>query len=825
MEDLWAVYKSRSADEPIIDFIVLAEFDIDSGSTIRHCYPSHIPNCRDDWLAENMLPEGVHNREHDWTYLFINRDAKQIDQNQEKRSSIDANILETDSSLSFLYGLNLVRTKYDSNVRRGAIVKAMAVFSRFHFIEICKGALLLSLDRYFDNPSSIVLEDLHRCLLNLRLDSIPYPNILERQLMRRALFVPQIGSTLPAYLPHNWLYSDTVKLQFSSSTITTTTVTAISTTETDGNATIDWSEDDTGTGSGTGSSVSKENNALQQKTDFTIPISIPLSRGPDEVGDISLSMLVRTFGSLTMRIFHAILTKRKVLFVGHNQCAGDMAQMVLSAVTMVSPPIPGVIRRAFPYCCLSDLSFLEVDGYIAAVTNPMFAQRDSWWDIVCTVEGLGSSGTVLSADEKRSADAVLKGKQIFSRVVVEHTEHEALDAKFIAVLIAGLEARLGEDWVQGQFHDYTFALLLQATDGACGFDIANLEHIKLSDTTKKVYLANVHRASILSNTSEVKNMPLHPWDSLEGDNVKDEDKDSSDNSASTVVTDKDKDSSNPSPSTDKKMSPSINGNGVLFRNHVRRLQLGVLLDDMNAQQLFEDLDRFLRSESACQALVSLLPECFGGISTLALGLFHGDPTVRLHASRLLQRLESFPTIRPLIDGLNPFYKEQEDNSNDNGNSNDNTNDNGILLSEPLEPKTETETEEEIIDAEKAVTELCDAAVHVDINNSNGVVKTSEEIVVVCSEVVAIAAEEHSQPQPLLADIVEQDITITQMTIPIDADADAKESTESTVDLDSSESLELQVANMLSGTLSSAENDLGNFDADIDELDALLAAQS
>ncbi len=53
----WPIAQNRSIDEPLVDFILLAEFDIDSGSTIRHHYPSHIPNCMDDWLAENMLPE------------------------------------------------------------------------------------------------------------------------------------------------------------------------------------------------------------------------------------------------------------------------------------------------------------------------------------------------------------------------------------------------------------------------------------------------------------------------------------------------------------------------------------------------------------------------------------------------------------------------------------------------------------------------------------------------------------------------------------------------------------------------------------------------
>ena len=57
MNSTWTTLHTRDNSEPIIDYIVLAEFDIDSGSTIRHQYPSSIPNYREDWLAENMLPE------------------------------------------------------------------------------------------------------------------------------------------------------------------------------------------------------------------------------------------------------------------------------------------------------------------------------------------------------------------------------------------------------------------------------------------------------------------------------------------------------------------------------------------------------------------------------------------------------------------------------------------------------------------------------------------------------------------------------------------------------------------------------------------------
>lgn len=49
-------------------------------STVKHAYPSTVPGCSDDWFAEHMLPEGAHNRSHDWTVIFLRRDRRALDE-------------------------------------------------------------------------------------------------------------------------------------------------------------------------------------------------------------------------------------------------------------------------------------------------------------------------------------------------------------------------------------------------------------------------------------------------------------------------------------------------------------------------------------------------------------------------------------------------------------------------------------------------------------------------------------------------------------------------------------------------------------------------
>lgn len=93
---------------------------------------------------------------------------------------------------------------------------------------------------------------------------------------------------------------------------------------------------------------------------LALPIHIPLHTTPDDLGISNLTFLIRIFRESAMKIYHAILTKKRILFVGYDHAAGDVCQMVLSAVSMIAPPMVNVVRRAFPYANLSDLSFLEV---------------------------------------------------------------------------------------------------------------------------------------------------------------------------------------------------------------------------------------------------------------------------------------------------------------------------------------------------------------------------------------------------------------------------------------------------------------------------------
>jgi hypothetical protein len=161
-----------------VEYILVASFDIDRGSVMEHQYPGAISG-DEHMLAELMLPDQTHMRSQDWTIFFLHKDTSAEDEAREKRKAkrrrrrkkreateqgVDVNQLadgaseldeiedelEEDEDLEstdeedidegppLIYVLNLVNTKQDQSVKRGAVVKAMAICTRHSFLHIYK---------------------------------------------------------------------------------------------------------------------------------------------------------------------------------------------------------------------------------------------------------------------------------------------------------------------------------------------------------------------------------------------------------------------------------------------------------------------------------------------------------------------------------------------------------------------------------------------------------------------------------------------------------------------------------------------------------------
>jgi hypothetical protein len=158
-------------------------------------------------------------------------------------------------------------------------------------------------------------------------------------------------------------------------------------------------------------SVPRDTHEFETKVMYNgipIPIKVPVAISPETVGDFSLIKLIQTFGDPHTKspqpfalhphlttggaythpiivLANAMLTQKRVIFLGHNRPSGEVAEAVLAACALASGGIlRGFTRHAFPYTDLSKIDdLLKVPGFIAGVTNPTFENHPEWWDLLC----------------------------------------------------------------------------------------------------------------------------------------------------------------------------------------------------------------------------------------------------------------------------------------------------------------------------------------------------------------------------------------------------------------------------------------------------------
>ncbi|KAI0044953.1 spindle pole body interacting protein [Auriscalpium vulgare] len=480
-------------------FVLLAEFDIDRGAQLTYQFPQ--PLGTDEGLLANlMLPDGAEKQLEDWTIFFLNQTpfntiapvlALEPTDNAEKE----------DGQPGLLYVLNLVRTKHDKTVRRGAVVKAMAICTRHPFIQIFKPVLLLALDDYFSAPSQDCLARLFDAINSMDLSPAPILTRAEKLVMRTSerkdvfaeKFTSPHATPDPVQRPsrvritHRPTPSGGSHSSFDEGIMLRTgererersvaeahARASVSTHQSNGQhspsessfslgGSAVWVGDESGLlehaapPAGVSSSVGSNGSATtasrgRRSTDASsvsshgqhgrpqtrygssdphlrtnivkdthffhttidykghqLPIKMPISTFPEEVGDYSLIQLIQTFsnpvstvsgplhphlhtnGSLThpiILLFNALVTGKRIIFLGYNRPAGQVSSYVLSACALGSgcgTVLTGFIDRAFPYANLTNRDEWEsIPAYIAGVTNPIFEASGSW-DLLCDI--------------------------------------------------------------------------------------------------------------------------------------------------------------------------------------------------------------------------------------------------------------------------------------------------------------------------------------------------------------------------------------------------------------------------------------------------------
>ncbi|KAB8265568.1 docking domain of Afi1 for Arf3 in vesicle trafficking-domain-containing protein [Aspergillus pseudonomiae] len=670
----------RDSSERHVEYILVASFHIDRGPIMEHQYPAAISG-DESMLAELMLPDQTHVRSQDWTIFFLHKDSSadqddddslgakkkkkksrtshggdgaggseedQDESGKEEESSDDED--EGGEGPPLMYVLNLVNTKQDHTVKRGAVVKAMAICTRHSFLHIYKPLLLLALEDYFKNPYLETLASLYNALNDMDLSLLPKLSLLERQILQASnckdMFIEKFEQMIRQRIAEEGESSDpdsptSPKKQASKYTLPRDT---------------------------------HEFESRIVYNDIPIPVKVPTVIWPEVVGDFSLIKLIQTFsgphsaspqpfpihphlttsGPYTHPIIilvNAMLTQKRVVFLGHNRPSGEVAEAVLAACALASGGIlRGFTRHAFPYTDLTKIDdLLKVPGFIAGVTNPTFANHPEWWDVLCDLP----TGRIKISSHVEPAP-ITEGLLYFQQQGLNHLHASNLnsdptgDNLFMEDVQRSITNRYGENAIRAKWRAYIlkFARVASAFEETV-YGASNL------------YIIGPNEELSPESPSGVQADPLDPT-TLRGHGHVWPDEISKQRELMASV------SRIEGWRTTRSYYSFIQDIAAIYyptrpiikpdlHHHHERLRT-LKLSSPEAGAIYIAFAYAVKDYAGICQLLTVTPENQAGLFYLSMGLFHPDQTVREATVDLLERISKHPAGQHFWNQLNRFAK-------------------------------------------------------------------------------------------------------------------------------------------------------------------------
>ncbi|KIJ32139.1 hypothetical protein M422DRAFT_783555 [Sphaerobolus stellatus SS14] len=726
-----------------VSFVLLAEFDIDTGANLTRQFPQPLGVENDQLVAELMIPDGVHSQQEDWTVFMLN---------QTPESTVEPVIADADSVVTdndqeeseLLYVLNLVRTKHDKSLRRGAVVKALAICTRHPFIQLFKPVLWIALQEYFNDPSDDCITRLYDAVNAMDISLAPslsrYEKLIMRNSERRDVFVEKFIRPFAVPVETNnsnsHLDDESTLVRGSSISMRSRSISAVSDTPTrvrtdslssviskteSGESTsssVIWvgegtprartSLDDSSVGSGShhngvSAALSTDSHShtprigasfdthffdttiMYKKTKLNI--KLPLSTFPEEVGDYSLIQLIQTFsapgatvsgplhshlhtnGVLThpvILLFNALITGKRIIFLGYGKPAGLVANYVLAACALGSGcgcVLRGFTARAFPYTSLAhEASLSSVPDFIAGVTNPIFDTMPIW-DVLCNLETgkitvnkdirpagpppslfpsppplLPRSGTIRSdstlEDDNGITPTISTNPRKENNFV---SKSDNPDNLFMEDILSAISLHYGESLIRTRFTEYATRFVRIAAryeeeylgSTAIGFPSAPFEFPSnvhpLGRLGSGVPLDSVDESMLLTNASRIEGWRhTRSYEYYRVD------------------------------FQHRMETQAIQGFDL--QHQLWKLRHGKQMPDAEAELIIRTLVDKIQSYEQVVELLSLLPPHAGGLMPLSFGLFHQQETVRDMTVDLLTTLRAYPIGVQFLQSLNHFHR-------------------------------------------------------------------------------------------------------------------------------------------------------------------------
>ncbi|KAF5855093.1 hypothetical protein ETB97_010058 [Aspergillus alliaceus] len=673
----------QDSSERHVEYILVASFHIDRGPIMEHQYPAAISG-DESMLAELMLPDQTHVRSQDWTIFFLHKDsnADQEDDDSVKeekkrkkkktsgrsRDGDGTDDSEEDQVVSakeeessdeeeeggegppLMYVLNLVNTKQDHTVKRGAVVKAMAICTRHSFLHIYKPLLLLALEDYFKNPYLETLASLYNALNAMDLSLLPKLSLLERQILQASnckdMFIEKFEQMIRQRIEEEGGSFDTDSPPSPKKTIKY--------------------------------ALPRDTHEFESKivyNDIPIPVKVPTVIWPEVVGDFSLIKLIQIFsvshntspqpfpihphlttsGPYTHPIIvlvNAMLTQKRVVFLGHNRPSGEVAEAVLAACALASGGIlRGFTRHAFPYTDLTKIDdLLKVPGFIAGVTNPTFANHPEWWDVLCDLP----TGRMKISSHIEPAP-ITEGLLYFQQQAsLNHIHASNLnsdptgDSLFMEDIQRSITNRYGENAIRAKWRAY----ILKFTRVASAFE-------ETVYGASNLYIIGPNEELSPESPSGVQADPLDPT-TLRGHGYVWPDEISKQRELMASV------SRIEGWRTTRSYYSFIQDIAAMYyparpimkpdlHHHHERLRT-LKLSSPEAGAIYIAFSYAVKDYAGICQLLTVTPENRAGLFYLSMGLFHPDQTVREATVDLLERISQHPAGQHFWNQLNRFAK-------------------------------------------------------------------------------------------------------------------------------------------------------------------------
>ncbi|KAL8733855.1 MAG: hypothetical protein Q9166_001843 [cf. Caloplaca sp. 2 TL-2023] len=669
-----------------VEYILVASFHVDRGPIMEHQYPGAISG-DENMLAELMLPDQAHVRKQDWTIFFLHKDTSEDDEKEEganedlsegqtpdettnkgdeaarRTAGGDSGVakalqeqedIEGGEGPPLIYVLNLVNTKQDNTAKRGAVVKAMAICTRHSFLHIYKPLLLLALEEYFRSPFPETLAALYDAVNAMDLSLMPRLTVLERSIL-------QASDTKDLFIEK---FEQMIKLKVAED-------------ERKNELPSSESPEKGGTESLRAAarySTPRDTHEFESKVIYNqipIPIKVPTGTSAETVGDFSLIKLIQAFstphasspqpflihphlttsGAFTHPVIvlvNAILTQKRVIFLGHNRPSGEVAEAVLAACALASGGIlRGFTRHAFPYTDLTKIDdLLNVPGFIAGVTNPAFANHPEWWDLLCDLP----TGR-MKISNKLDPAQITDGLHYFQQQNPGHAPSMSGlggsgvpspsapadgtgDSSFMDDLLRSISSRHGESAIRSKWRDY----VIKFTRVAAAFEesVYGASALFVGAAVADAGAHGVHGHGYVwpDDASRARELGANVW-RIEGWR----------NTRSYYAFIQDL-----AAVWERRPIRSID-----LAHHHDRLRCLKLSREESAAVYLAFAASVRTYDEVCQ-LLTVTPESNAGLFYISLGLFHPEVKVRLATVELLERIIGHEAGRHFWAGLSRFSK-------------------------------------------------------------------------------------------------------------------------------------------------------------------------